>query len=52
MFPRYMYLDNFGKLLVIFVQKYFSLLFKKKGAKNVFLANFSKIQFLSKNLTI
>ena len=48
-----MYLDGFGKFLVIFVQKYFFLpLLKKFWAKKSLFDNFSKIQFLAKNLTI
>ena len=52
-FPRYTYLDDFGKFLVIFVQKYFFALVKKNRAKkSLFFGDFSKIQFLAKNLTI
>ena len=45
-----MYLDGFGKFLVIFVQKYFSTLVKKKiGPKNHFLA-ISQIDYLNEFL--
>ena len=48
-----MYLDGFGKFLVIFVQKYIFLpLLKKFWAKNHFFGNFSKIQFKAENLMI
>ena len=42
-----MYLDGFGKFLVIFVQKYFSLplLKKKLGQKITFLAISQKYDF-------
>ena len=41
-----MYLDGFGKFLVIFVQKYFFLpLLKKFGPKNHFLAISQKYDF-------
>ena len=43
---RYMYLDGFGKFLVIFVQQY------KILGQNPFFGVFSKIRFLAKNLTI
>ena len=44
-----MYLDGFGKFLVIFVQKYFFPLFKKFWVKkNPFFGDFSKIWFLAK----
>ena len=47
-FPRYTYLDGFGKFLVIFA------LVKKIWAKkkNHFFGDFSKIRFLAKNLMI
>ena len=45
-----MYLDDYGKFLVIFVQKYFLTLLKM--AKKTSFGDFSKIQFLAKNLTI
>ena len=41
-----MYLDGFGKFLVIFVQKYFFTLVKKiLGQKNHFLAISQKYDF-------
>ena len=45
-FPRYTYLDGFGKFLVIFVQKYFFTLVKKcLGQKITFLAISQKYDF-------
>ena len=41
-FPRYMYLDGFGKLLVIFVQKYFFTLVKNFLAKKITFWRFLK----------
>ena len=53
-FPRYTYLDGFGKFLVIFVQKYilFVPMLKQLGAKKSLFGEFSKIRFLAENLTI
>ena len=48
-----MYLDGFGKFLVIFVLKYIFTLDKKiLGQKKSLFGDFSKIRFLAKNLTI
>ena len=49
-----MYLDGFGKFLVIFVQKLYIFLplLKKIGPKNHFFGDFSKKGFLAKIRTI
>ena len=46
-FPRYMYLDGFGKFLVIFVQKifFFTLVKKNLGQKITFLVISQKYNF-------
>ena len=49
--PRYMYLDDFGKFLMIFVKKYFSVVQKILVQKAIF-GDFSKMQFLGNNLTV
>ena len=52
-FPRYTYLDGFGKFLVICPKIYFFTLVKKIWAKKKSIfGDFSKIRFLAKNLTI
>ena len=47
-----MYLDGFGKFLVIFVQNIFLPLLKNILAKKSLFGDFSKIRFLAKNLRI
>ena len=47
-----MYLDGFGKFLVIFVLKYFFTLVNKFWVKKSLFCNFSEIQFLAKNMNI
>ena len=48
-----MSLDDFGKFLVIFVKIYFCTLVQKFCAKKKSIfGDFSKMQFLAKNLTI
>ena len=51
-FPLDMYLDGFWKFLVILSKNIFLPLFKSFGARKSIFGDFSKTQFLVKNLTI
>ena len=47
-----MYLDGFGKFLVVFVQKYFLPLLKKNLGQKITFWQFLKNTILAKSLTI
>ena len=44
-FPRYMYLDDFGKCVVIFVKKYLFTLVQKFWRQKSLFGDFSQMQF-------